>query len=358
MTEDGEYMPRATKNVSGNNRYTSRATKNVSGNKQAEKSTFSFIKTVKFIRRTLVYLLALYGLHSIAGNFSTDYEAFASRQIRKISGWVAGGARDVGKNLSPLPTITIKNASDAADSPYDNLTLGVPGGPCDVILDRCGYAIGYSNKYVQPLWVSYKLTADEVKSKKAKRSDDFRVDPAVPGIAATPEDYKGSFYDRGHLAPAADMSFSLQAMSESFYMSNMSPQRPEFNRGIWKTLESKVRDYALHNGAVYVVSGPIFEPGSPTITIGSNKISVPDKYYKVLLDPNARNPKAIGFIIENRDSNGKSLRQYAVSVDAVEAASGLDFFSELGYFDEKKLESQCDFNAWEQTLPSAKRSRD
>jgi endonuclease G len=204
--------------------------------------------------------------------------------------------------------------------------------------------------------VCSKLTAEEVKSRKARRSDDFRSDPAIPGGSATVDDYKNSAYDRGHLAPAADMSFSLQAMSESFYMSNMSPQRSEVNRGLWKDLEEKVRDYALANGALYVVSGPIFDPNRPCITIGKNKVAVPDKYYKVLLDPNSKAPKAIGFIMNNSSSN-PSLADCAVSVDAVEAATGLDFFNQLDPADEARLESSCNFQQWEQSLPPKKRSK-
>ena len=80
----------------------------------------------------------------------------------------------------------------------------------------------------------------------------------------------------------------------------MSPQRGEFNRGVWKNLEAKVRDYAEHNGTLYVVTGPIFDKNTPSITIGENKVAVPDAYYKVILDPNPAHPKAIGFILPHR----------------------------------------------------------
>ena len=280
----------------------------------------------RFIASTIVFLLAIYGCHSILAENVPVYKSFVNNCIKSV----VTGVASVEKKLAPHPEIIIKNHADWSKNPYDNLFYGVPTYKCDVIVDRIGYALGYSEKHEQPLWVSYKLTAEEVKSKLAKRSGDFRSDPAIPTISAAPEDYAGSAYDRGHLAPAADMSFSIQAMSESFFMSNMSPQRPGFNRGIWKKLESKVRDYAAANHAIYVVTGPVFSTkNDQDITvIGANKVTVPDAYYKVVLDANSVNPKAIGFILPNYESK-KTLESFAVTVDAVENLTGLDFFAQL-----------------------------
>lgn len=324
---------------------------------QSEK-TASGGKLFRRIFLSVIYLLAAYGLHNIIADFSESYRNKSREYVHSAGKHISTGAKSVENSIALQPTVVIKNSGDLSKTPFDNLKMGVPSFKCDVIIDRIGYALGYSEKYEQPLWVTYKLTADEVKSKKARRSDDFRSDPDINTGSATPEDYKKSYFDRGHLAPAADMSFSLQAMSESFYMSNMSPQRPEFNRGIWKKLEEKVRDYAAACGSLYVVSGPIFDPNTPSITIGSNKIAVPDKYYKVLLDPNTTNPKAIGFVIDNRNAN-QPLSEYAVTVDAVEALTGMDFFNELDSSDERYLESQCNYAKWESSLPrkSSRRSK-
>ena len=308
----------------------------------------------KSLRVTLVYLLALYGAHTLTGQFNVSYRKAADSYLQKIWKSFSSSAKTVEDKISPLPTIIIKSPADLHKTAYDNLKIGVPSYDCTIIVDRPGYALGYSEEHEQALWVIYKLTADEVKNKKARRTDDFRSDPAIPGGSAEPEDYKRSFFDRGHLAPAADMSFSLQAMSESFYMSNMSPQRPELNRGIWKDLEEKVRDYALANDALYVVTGPIFNPEKQRVTIGKNQVTVPEKYFKVLLATDSRSPKAIGFIIDNRSDGSKKLADYAVSVNAVESITGLDFFSELAPEDEERLENQCNFSQWERSLPFTK----
>jgi len=162
---------------------------------------------------------------------------------------------------------TVKNPQ------FDNLALGVPG-PADTIVEREGYALGYIEKHEQPAWVIYRMTKAEAITKAAKRGNDFREDPAIPTGSATLADYRRSGYDRGHLAPAADMAFSERTMSESFYMSNMSPQKPAFNRGIWKDLEEQVRQFAISEHDIYVVTGPIL-PETKTVTIGANRVTVP-----------------------------------------------------------------------------------
>ena len=89
----------------------------------------------------------------------------------------------------------------------DNLDLGIPSRDGQLV-DRTGYAFLYSERHEQPLWVSYKLTKAEVQNKVAKRKDNFRLDPAIKTGSAILADYKGSGYDRGHLAPAGDMAWS------------------------------------------------------------------------------------------------------------------------------------------------------
>ena len=133
--------------------------------------------------------------------------------------------------------------STAAESPYDNLLSGCPGNS-DYLMENIGFALGYSRKHRQPLFVIYLLDARELENKTVSRKNRFLPDPEVLSDSASGSDYKGSGYDRGHLAPAADMAFSAEAMKHSFYYSNISPQDPSFNRGIWKKLEEQVRFFA------------------------------------------------------------------------------------------------------------------
>lgn len=227
------------------------------------------------------------------------------------------------------PVVTVPGSTTAQQQPiitvqtqYDHLKLGVPG-KADTIIDRPGYALGYIEYHEQPAWVVYHFTKEEAVTKAVKRSDDFREDPEIPTGSATLADYRRSGYDRGHLAPAADMAFSVKTMKDSFYMSNMSPQKPKFNRGIWKKLEAQVRHFAIAEEDIYIVTGPVL-PKTKSLTIGSSKVTVPAYYYKVVYDLTPPE-KMIGFLLPNEGSS-RRLEDFAVTVDAVEEATGLDFF--------------------------------
>ena len=225
---------------------------------------------------------------------------------------------------------------------YDNLSFGVPG-KADTIIDRPGYALGYIEYHEQPAWVIYIMTKAEVTTKVAKRTNKFRSDPEIPTGSATTADYRRSGYDRGHLAPAADMAFSGQTMNDSFFMNNMSPQKPAFNRGIWKDLEALVRSFAITERKIVVVTGPIL-PKEKTITIGTNQVTVPTHYYKVIFDLTPPR-KMIGFILPNEGSD-EPLATFTVTVDAVEKATGLNFFSRVPKEEQERLERTISVKAW------------
>ncbi len=212
----------------------------------------------------------------------------------------------------------------------------------DKIIFHTAYTLNYSEQHEQASWVAYKLKSSHT-SGNVGRTDDFREDYKVKTGSASLSDYKGSGYDRGHLAPAADFKWSSTAMSESFYMSNMSPQQPSFNRGIWKKLEGSVRNWANDNGEIHVVTGPILK-GSFS-SIGSNHVSIPNYYYKVILDYQEPEIKGIGFILPNQKSNS-SLQSFAVTIDEVESRTGIDFFYSLPDEIENQIESNYDVSKW------------
>ena len=210
------------------------------------------------------------------------------------------------------------------------------------IISHTGYSLLYNEKYKQANWVAYELTKEET-NKIVERSNKFISDPQVKSLNSFNKDYASSGYDRGHLAPAADMGWSASSMTESFYYSNMSPQLPGFNRGIWKKLEELVRTWAIENKSVYVVTGPVLSKGLSTI--GYNKIAVPNYYYKVILDYQKPNIKGIGFILPN-ESSKYSLQNYAVSIDSVEKVTGIDFFYLLKDQEENLIEKELCINCW------------
>ncbi|MBR6347846.1 MAG: DNA/RNA non-specific endonuclease [Spirochaetales bacterium] len=241
----------------------------------------------------------------------------------------------------------VKNPLKTTQPVFDSVaeSLAIPAyGPDDIIVRHTGYTLSYSEEHEQPLWVAYLLTADEVFAGLEDRNDNFREDPAVPTGSATLSDYRGSGYDRGHLCPAADQSWSAAAMDDSFYLSNMSPQTHAFNAGIWLNLESAIRTFAAQNQEICVVTGPVLTDG-PYKTIGANKVSVPLRFYKVVLDYYGTEKKAIGFVMAQDDKG--SLRNFAMSVDDVEKITGLDFFPSLPDDEEEALESEYHPSAWD-----------
>ena len=213
----------------------------------------------------------------------------------------------------------------------------------DAIVEHEFYTLRYNEKTEQADWVAYTLKKINLDNAKFSRTDNFREDPDVKTKSASLADYKGSGYDRGHLAPAADFAWTKEGMSESFYMSNMSPQEPGFNRGIWEKLEERVRDWARSNNEIYVVTGPICLGKGEKI--GKNKVVVPDQYYKVILELNGKEVKGIGFILNNEKSS-KDLSAFAMSIDEVEKATGLDFFPGIPDPLENKIEQTYNYSLW------------
>lgn len=210
------------------------------------------------------------------------------------------------------------------------------------IVHHPGFSLCYHESHEQASWVAYELTAEETNG-MYKRTDRFMEDPSVKTGSASDIDYKGSGYDRGHLAPAADMSWSAESMFASFFYSNMSPQQPGFNRGIWKSLEELIRTWARQYNAIQVVTGPVLEKDLPAI--GFHRVRVPRYYYKVILWNNPSKPRAIGFLMAN-ESSKEPLSQFAVSVDQVEKWTGIDFFSGLPDDIENAVEKTLSVNDW------------
>ncbi len=199
----------------------------------------------------------------------------------------------------------------------------------DEIVAHSGYTLRFRDQYKVADWVAYPLLPEEINGETDREGSRFVPDPAVSTGSALPADYTRSGYDRGHLAPAGDFRFSRKMMQETFFMSNMTPQAPDFNRGIWKELESQVREWALRDNGLYVITGPVLKPGLPTIG-KTNEVSVPEKFYKVLLycnNSSLAQPRIrmIGFLLDNEGSN-QPLTSFVVPVSQIERLTGITFF--------------------------------
>ncbi len=217
-------------------------------------------------------------------------------------------------------------------------------------------SLGYSEPDEQAAWVQH-IVIPEVEFANVSRTNDFRPDSLVSTGSAVEADYflkeimpdgemkyDGFGYDRGHLAPSADFRWSQTALSESYFYSNMSPQKPEFNRERWAELEAWVRTYVIDfKEPVFVVTGPVLKDGLPTQ--GKNKVSIPEQFYKIVLDVTGDEKRAVAFLMPN-DHCAYPVSGYVTSIDAIEGLTGLDFFSSLEDKLEAELESMASIDGW------------
>lgn len=243
--------------------------------------------------------------------------------------------------------------------------IGLPAlQPGDELVKHAALTLAYADKFEQARWVAHIIIPDVMKG-TVFRTNDFRVDEKVKSGSAVEADYflkklkadnsfdyDGFGYDRGHLAPSADFRWSRTALSESYYYSNMSPQLADFNRGSWGDLEDAIRGYIYSNPAteLYVVTGPVLKSGLPVIERGINKVSIPEQYFKVVMDLN--NKKSIAFLMPNQAIT-KPLKSFATSINEIEKLTGLDFFNKLSPALQEQIEKQNDPTAW---LPASNAS--
>ncbi|SDW51211.1 endonuclease G [Lutibacter oricola] len=204
------------------------------------------------------------------------------------------------------------------------------------------YSLSYSEKHEQAEWVAYNLTADHISKSNFKRPY-FEKDLKVLSQSAHYKNYKNSGYDKGHLCPAGDRRFSKFAHDETFLTSNITPQNHQFNAGIWNRLEQKARYWATKYKKLYIVTGGVLTNSSKTI--GSEKVTVPNMFYKIILDYQEPEIKAIAFLMPHKESN-KALYKFVTSIDEIEKLTGIDFFPELEDSLENKLEKSKSYTSW------------
>jgi endonuclease G, mitochondrial len=224
--------------------------------------------------------------------------------------------------------------------------------PKEKTVTHTAYTTSYSHDFGQPHWVAYSLDYSKLISVAARPSR-FQPDPKIKPATTSHRAYTKTGFDRGHLAPAADMAWSTQTMLESFYTSNISPQRPAFNRGIWKVLESKVREWtlpSLENGLMphlFIVTGPIFSSEMPNISrVYGHTLSVPEYFFKAIIDTTG-SKRGIAFILPNNKVPTERLWDYTMSIDELELKLGRDLFPKLPDEIETKIEAQNRRTDWE-----------
>lgn len=237
----------------------------------------------------------------------------------------------------------INNMVDNRTQHYpDNLEYPKPVEGEDVIV-YCGFTSSYNHQTLIPNWVAYELTAEEVQGQHNFKPS-FSWDPNLKGEQASREDYSNSGWDKGHMAPRADMKWSEQSLLESYYFTNVCPQDHDMNAYDWCSIEKLTRKMATQYGSVYIICGPIIVDNAFG-TIGDNQVVVPDAFFKALLVNTVNGFQSIAFVLPNKPDR-HPISEYACSVNDLEAMIGMDLYYNLNDEIEEIVESAIDMNCW------------
>ncbi len=222
------------------------------------------------------------------------------------------------------------------------MQVEIPDETPQIMCFYTGFTVSFNPAHHVPNYVAWELTADETQGAET-RSNRFAQDTDVLGCA-TLQDYRGSGYDRGHMAPAADMKWNAEAMNQCHLLTNIVPQDRSLNAGRWNALEQKCRTIAQRDSAIIIITGPVLSDRIQR-TIGQTHVAVPERFFKVICAPYANPPRAIGFIMPNRQVR-QPLQALTASVDQVEEITGFDFFSAFPDSMENIMESTYNPRLW------------
>jgi endonuclease G len=266
-------------------------------------------------------------------------------EIRKVSG---------GANRINVDNIQIGDFSSPTPTPSEHLTIGNPSNavtnvtqPNNYLMEKPQYSLSYSRDNGGPNWVSWHLDTSWLGS--TPRQDDFRADTSLPAgwYQVKSTDFSGSGFDRGHMCPSADRTITVAANSATFLMTNMIPQLPANNQGVWANLESYSRTLVSQGNELYIISGG----QGLQYFIANGRVAVPAQTWKVIIvlpvgsDDVSRvttSTRTIAVVIPNSGSINSDWRTYRVSVDQVEAITGFDFFSNVSAAIQNVIEGQVD----------------
>ena len=218
----------------------------------------------------------------------------------------------------------------------------LPTSTTNQVISHNYYTLSYNEDAEQAEWVAYELKKEHISRTHRKRPYFIR-DKKVKTKSADYKNYKKSGYSKGHLCPAGDRKFSEKAFNETFLTSNISPQKLDFNAGIWNRLEQKTRYWANKERQLYIITGGILNDN--LLTIGKEKVAVPKQFYKILLDYSQPQIKAIAFLIPHQESK-EPLYKFVVSIDKIETLTSIDFFPALSDDIENNLEANSNYKNW------------
>ena len=241
--------------------------------------------------------------------------------------------------------------ADRCEKQLSNLPESYKNSVNDIPINHRALKISYNMRYRIPNWVFYNLSRENLMNSCGKRKDKFKGDPILIAAGLSSElvigesGYKGSGFDRGHMAPSGDFVWNQDINEQTFFMTNMSPQTAELNQRTWNKLEERVRNWACGFGDLKVYTGPIIETGMKRL---NSCVSIPNKFFKVLVAN--RNKKLVGvaFVYDQNDRVGDPYKQKAMSIRKLEEMSGINFFKDdYAQKVQDEFETQFDIKDWE-----------
>jgi endonuclease G len=284
-------------------------------------------------------------------NFTVNNGNAIRFEFRKVS----GGANRINLDNIQISDFTAPTPTPSPTPvPSEHLTMGNPSNavtnvlvPDNYLMEKPQYSLSYNRDRGESNWVSWHLSSSWLGS--TPRQDDFRADTTLPAgwYQVKGTDYSGSGFDRGHMCPSADRTNTVASNSATFLMTNMVPQLPANNQGVWADLEGYCRTLVSQGNELYIISG-----GSGTqFFIASGHVAVPTQTWKVIVVlPNGSNDvsrvttttRTIAVVVPNSGSIGPDWRSYRVSVDQVEGMTGFNFFSNVPSSIQAAIESVVD----------------
>ena len=311
-------------------------------------------------RRLAIALVAALVLLAAAGDWYVHHpRTWLEATEARWPGFVTATLRTVG---NPVGEITDAFALTGEDAVYEYdeqppagevFFAGTPrrtGSPApeDVtILNRGEFAIGWSPSLGHPVWCAYHLTPEAVHDDGKRPS--FRKDPAAQGSPAASV-YERSGYDRGHMVPnhAIVTRYGEEEQRKTFLMSNIAPQTPALNRGVWRNLEHRISDlWTRRYGEIWVIVGAIpAQNGNGRETLSGSKVEVPARFYQIVVAQEQLDVRAFAVVFDQSVAWDAWPTRHLVSIDELERQTGLDFFPDLPDFIQSPLEAQLPTRLW------------
>lgn len=221
---------------------------------------------------------------------------------------------------------------------------GAPAAEDIRVIDRGEFMIGWSDSLRHPVWCAYHVTQKAVN--EAGKRPGFTQDRSVPK-APKPGDYTKSGYDRGHMVPnyAIITRYGEEARRKTFKMSNIAPQTPALNRGVWREVEHRIADlWTARYGEIWVIVGCISDGGGETVS--GTDIDVPSAYYQIVIAQEGMNVRALAMLFDRDVAWREWAARNIISIDELEKLTGLDFNPELPAFIQDPLEAETPSRLW------------